>query len=176
VDGGGRPGVLRLLDHYLVDVEAGIIVDVRQHLPCGQPKSSRPTMIERVEKRFDLKPERLIGDMAHGAAPMLGWLVEEKQIAPHIPVWDRTQRDDATLSSGDFDGMTVTMAASHRQSPLDSVASSRWVRSTPECAARSASLRPTNRASGPRRVPYRRSTAPAQVEPFSTRSIIVRST
>ena len=41
--------------------------------------------------------------MAYGAAPMLGWLVEEKQIAPHIPVWDRTQRDDATLSSGDFE-------------------------------------------------------------------------
>jgi len=33
---------------------------------------------------------------------MLGWLVEEKQIAPHIPVWDRTQRDDETLSSSDF--------------------------------------------------------------------------
>ena len=59
-------------------------------------------MIERVEERFDLKPARLIGDMAYGAAPMLGWLVEEKQIAPHIPVWDRTQRDDETLSSSDF--------------------------------------------------------------------------
>ena len=32
----------------------------------------------------------------------LGWLVEEKKIAPHIPVWDRTQRDDETLSSNDF--------------------------------------------------------------------------
>ena len=59
-------------------------------------------MLERVEERFDLKPARLIGDMAYGAAPMLGWLVDEKQIAPHIPVWDRTQRDDETLSSSDF--------------------------------------------------------------------------
>jgi hypothetical protein len=59
-------------------------------------------MIERVERRFDLKPERLIGDMAYGAAPMLGWLVEEKQIAPHIPVRDMTQRNDETLSSSDF--------------------------------------------------------------------------
>jgi hypothetical protein len=59
-------------------------------------------MIERVEERFDLKPARLIGDIAYGASPMLGWLVEQKQIAPHIPVWDRTQRDDETLSSSDF--------------------------------------------------------------------------
>jgi hypothetical protein len=64
--------------------------------------NSTRTMIERAEERFDLKPARLIGDMAYGAAPMLGWLVEEKQIAPHIPVWDRTQRDDETLSSSDF--------------------------------------------------------------------------
>jgi DDE family transposase len=33
---------------------------------------------------------------------MLGWLVEEKRIAPHIPVWDKTQRDDEMLSSSDF--------------------------------------------------------------------------
>jgi hypothetical protein len=38
-------------------------------------------MIERTEERFGLKPERLIGDTAYGAAPMLNWLVEEKGIA-----------------------------------------------------------------------------------------------
>ena len=56
-------------------------------------------MIERVEERFDLKPERLIGDMAYGTAPMLGWMVEDKEIEPHVPVWDKTERDDGTLSS-----------------------------------------------------------------------------
>jgi hypothetical protein len=34
---------------------------------------------------------------------MLGWLVEEKQIA-RIPVWDRTQRDDETLSTATSSG------------------------------------------------------------------------
>jgi len=29
-------------------------------------------------------------------------LVEEKQIEPHIPVWDKTQRTDSTLSSSAF--------------------------------------------------------------------------
>jgi hypothetical protein len=33
---------------------------------------------------------------------LLGWLVEEKQIEPHIPVWDKTQRTDDSLSSSAF--------------------------------------------------------------------------
>jgi DDE family transposase len=33
---------------------------------------------------------------------MLGWMVEEKRIAPHVPVWDRTERKDGTLSSSEF--------------------------------------------------------------------------
>ena len=48
------------------------------------------------------KPERLVGDSAYGAAPMLNWLVEEKGITPHIPVFDRSKRDDGTFSRSDF--------------------------------------------------------------------------
>ena len=59
-------------------------------------------MIERTEERFGLKPQRLAGDTAYGAAPMLNWLVEEKQIAPHIPVFDRSKREDGTFSRRDF--------------------------------------------------------------------------
>ena len=33
---------------------------------------------------------------------MLNWLVEEKGIAPHIPVFDKSKRDDGTFSRGDF--------------------------------------------------------------------------
>src|SRR5205814_3627488 len=58
--------------------------------------------IERTEERFGLKPERLVGDTAYGAAPMLNWLVEEKGIAPHIPVFDKSKRDDGTFSRSDF--------------------------------------------------------------------------
>src|SRR6266852_5232842 len=99
----GGPAFYAYSTNYLVDVEAGIIVDV-EATPAWRTAevNATRTMIERVEHRFNLKPERLIGDMAYGAAPMLGWLVEEKRIAPHIPVWDRTQRDDETLSSSDF--------------------------------------------------------------------------
>lgn len=99
----GGPAFYAYSANYLVDVAAGIIVDVEATpaLRTDEVNSTR-TMIERVEQRFDLKPGRLIGDMAYGAAPTLGWLVEEKRIAPHIPVWDKTQRNDETLSSSDF--------------------------------------------------------------------------
>ena len=40
-------------------------------------------MIDRVEDKFDLKPERVVGDTNYGSAAMLGWLVDKKQIAPH---------------------------------------------------------------------------------------------
>lgn len=59
-------------------------------------------MIERVEERFEVKPKHLIGDMAYGAAPMLGWLVQDKRIEPHIPVWDKAERQDSTLSRSEF--------------------------------------------------------------------------
>ena len=60
------------------------------------------TMIERTEERFGLRPQRRAGDTAYGAAPMLNWLVAEKQIAPHIPVFDRSKREDGTFSREDF--------------------------------------------------------------------------
>jgi len=38
---------------------------------------------------------------AYGTGKMLGWLVE-RDIEPHIPVWDRGKRDDGILSRDDF--------------------------------------------------------------------------
>lgn len=49
-----------------------------------------------------MKPSRLLGDMAYGAAELLAWMVNEKAIEPHVPVWDKTQCQDDTLSSSDF--------------------------------------------------------------------------
>jgi hypothetical protein len=63
---------------------------------------STKLMVDRVEERFDIKPDRLIADTAYGSAPMLGWMVEEKAIEPHIPVWDKTERKDGTFERDDF--------------------------------------------------------------------------
>jgi hypothetical protein len=59
-------------------------------------------MIDRVEATFDIKSDQLVGDTAYGTGPMLNWMVNEKQIAPHIPVWDKSARDDDTLTSKAF--------------------------------------------------------------------------
>ena len=77
----------------------GVIVDVEASRAIRQAEvGAARTMIERTEDRFGLKSERLVGDTAYGAAPMLNWLVEEKDIAPHIPVFDKSKRDDGTQS------------------------------------------------------------------------------
>ena len=49
-----------------------------------------------------IKPQRLIGDTNYGTAEILGWMVNEKAVDPHVPVWDKTQRNNETLSSSDF--------------------------------------------------------------------------
>ena len=59
-------------------------------------------MIERTEVRFGLKPDRLAADTAYGSASTLAWLVNEKEIEPHVPVWDKSTRRDGTLSRADF--------------------------------------------------------------------------
>jgi hypothetical protein len=48
-------------------------------------------MIDRTEKAFGAKPERLAVDTAYGTGKMLAWLLG-KGIIPHIPVWERYQR------------------------------------------------------------------------------------
>src|SRR6187399_365458 len=97
------PAFFAYADNYLIDVKFGIIMDVEATRAIRQAEvGAAKTMIERTEERFGLKPERLVGDTAYGAAPMLNWLVEEKGIAPHIPVFDKSKRDDGTFSRGDF--------------------------------------------------------------------------
>ena len=49
-----------------------------------------------------LTREQLAADSAYGSAEMLGWLVNEREIEPHIPVFDKSERTDGT-----FDGRTL---------------------------------------------------------------------
>ena len=59
-------------------------------------------MLDRVEDRYGLKPDWVAADRAYGAASNLAWLVKEKQIAPHIPVFDQSGRKDGTWSRDNF--------------------------------------------------------------------------
>jgi transposase len=99
----GGPAFFAYSTNYLVDVKAGVIVGVEATSAhrTAEVEATR-TMLERVERRFAIKPKHLIGDMAYGAGPMIGWLVDEKQIDPHIPIWDKTERKDGTFGRSDF--------------------------------------------------------------------------
>ena len=97
------PAFFAYADNYLIDVKFGVIMDVEASRAIRQAEvGAAKTMIERTEERFGLKPERLAADTAYGSAATLDWIVNKKGIAPHIPVWDRSKREDGTFSREDF--------------------------------------------------------------------------
>ena len=59
-------------------------------------------LVEPSLKRFDHYPTRLLGDSGYGSAEMLGWLVDEHGIEPHVTVFDKSARADGTFSREDF--------------------------------------------------------------------------
>jgi transposase len=88
--------------NYLIDIENAVIVDV-EATPARtyDEVAATKTMIERTDKRFGIKPKRLAADTAYGTGKFLGWLLGAG-ITPHIPVWDKSAREDGTLSRADF--------------------------------------------------------------------------
>ena len=99
----GCPAFFGYSTNYLIDIDAGVIVDVEATPAYRSDEiNSTKTMVERVQARFELKPQRLIGDTNYGTAPLLGWMVDEQGIEPHVPVWDKSQRTDGTFGRSDF--------------------------------------------------------------------------
>jgi transposase len=84
--------------NYMIDIENAVIVDV-EATPARtyDEVAATKTMIERTEECFGLKPDRLAADTAYGTGKFLGWLVGVG-ITPHIPVWQRPDSQDGTLS------------------------------------------------------------------------------
>jgi hypothetical protein len=90
-------------NNYLIDVKFGIIMDVEASRAIRQAEvGASRTMIERTEACFGIKPEWLAADTAYGSAPNLDWLVNQQGIAPHVPVIDKSKRDDGTFNREDF--------------------------------------------------------------------------
>ena len=88
--------------NYMIDVEHAVIVDV-EATPARtyDEVAATRTMINRTETAFGLKPERLTADTAYGTGKLLAWLLD-KDITPHIPVWERYERTDGMFSRLDF--------------------------------------------------------------------------
>jgi len=88
--------------NYLIDIANAVILDV-EATPARTYDEVAATkiMIARTEQRLGLKAKCLIADTAYGTGKFLGWLIEAN-ITPHIPVWDKSGRDDGTFSRADF--------------------------------------------------------------------------
>jgi transposase len=88
--------------NYLSDNKAGIIVDAEgTRANRIEDIAITETMVDRVKRRFDLRPKRLAGDSVYGAARLLKALAD-RNITPHVPVWDKSARPDGTFSRADF--------------------------------------------------------------------------
>jgi len=88
--------------NYLIDNKAGIIVDAEGTRANRTAEIAiTETMVDRIKRRFDLRPQRLAGDSVYGAVRLLKALVDRK-ITPHVPVWDKSARHDDTFSRADF--------------------------------------------------------------------------
>jgi IS5 family transposase len=100
-----RPGVDPFFAYdvnYLIDNKAGIIVDAEGTRANRIAEIAvTQTMVERVGRCFNLRPQRLAGDTVYGAVRLLKWLVD-RNIAPHVPVWDKSARHDGSFSRADF--------------------------------------------------------------------------
>jgi hypothetical protein len=69
-------------------------------------------VIQRSLERFDLYPGRILGDSAYGSAEMLGWLLYEHGIEPHVT------RGGATCREGPIADITEFYAYSSFFDPL----------------------------------------------------------
>jgi IS5 family transposase len=99
----GGPAFYAYADNYLIDLKHAVIIDVEATTAVRQAEvTAAKTMIMRTADRFDTRPARLAADAGYGSAEMLAWLVDERGIEPHIPVFDKSSRKDGTFSRDDF--------------------------------------------------------------------------
>src|SRR5450755_2766099 len=99
----GGPAFYAYADNYLIDLKHAVIMDVEATTAVRQAEvTAAKTMITRTAERFDARPTRLAADTGYGSAEMLAWLVDERRIEPHIPVFDKSGRKDGTFSRDVF--------------------------------------------------------------------------
>ncbi len=89
--------------NYLIDTDNAVFLDVEASRAIRQAEvGASRTMLDRTAERFGLTPQSLVADSAYGSAENLTWLVKQRGIAPHIPVFDKSNRTDGTISRSDF--------------------------------------------------------------------------
>ena len=90
-------------DNYLIDLKHAVIMDVEATTTVRQAEvSAAKTMLDRTSEQFEVAPSRLVADAGYGSAEMIGWLVDERGIEPHVKLMDKSERTDGTFSRSDF--------------------------------------------------------------------------
>jgi transposase len=88
--------------NYLIDLKHAVIMDVEATTAVRQAEvTAQRVMLDRTQERFGIWPERLAGDTGYGSAENLAWLVHQKGIEPHIPVFEKG-RTDGSFGRTDF--------------------------------------------------------------------------
>jgi hypothetical protein len=90
-------------DNYLIDLQHAVIMDVEATTAIRQAEvGAAKAMLDRTAEQFDVTPSRLVADGGYGSAEMVGWLVDERGIEPHVKLIDKSERTDGALSRSDF--------------------------------------------------------------------------
>jgi transposase len=98
-----KPAVYAYSDNYLIDLKNAVIMDVEATTAIRQAEvGAAKTMLDRTAEQFDVAPSRLVADAGYGSAEMIGWLVDERGIEPHVKLMDKSERRDGALSRSDF--------------------------------------------------------------------------
>jgi len=80
--------------NYLIDLKHAVIMDVEATTAVRQAEvTAQRRMLDRTQERFGIWPERLAADTGYGSAENLAWLVHERGIEPHIPVFEKGRSD-----------------------------------------------------------------------------------
>src|ERR1700739_3774991 len=90
-------------DNYLIDLKHAAIMDVEATTTIRQAEvGAAQSMPHVTAEQFDVTPSRLVADAGYGSAEMVGWLVDERGIEPHVKLMDKAERTDGTFSRSDF--------------------------------------------------------------------------
>ena len=105
-----------LRHQLLIDMKDAVIVDVEARRAIRQAEvGAARTMIERSQDRFGLYPERL-APTALRFGEMLGWLVHERGIEPHIRCsTSPSARRTFERADFDYDEAAISIPAGGRE-------------------------------------------------------------
>jgi transposase len=86
--GDGQPALLSHALHAIIENRHGLVLAVQVNCPLdnSEPKAAL-SLIDRVKKRFGLKPRTVGADKGYDQGPLLRGL-ERRRIRPHVPVKD----------------------------------------------------------------------------------------